>query len=98
MCDFACMMIGKLVRKPTREFINDAIFQAAKLEIDLLLHTFYVDDLIKRETSEILQMVDAQTKHLKAKVRVLQRDDQRPPQLVVTEALSLLSDFSSSVP
>ena len=71
MCDYACLMIGKLVRKPTKEFVNEAIFQAAKLELDLLLHTFFVDELIKQDTNELLRMIDQQTKTLKSKVSVL---------------------------
>ena len=68
MCDYACLMICKLVRKPTKEFINEAVFQAAKLELDLLLHTLFVDELIKQDTNELLRMIDLQTKSLKSKV------------------------------
>lgn len=68
MSDFAMLMIGKLIRKPTVQFVNETIFQAAKLELDFLLNGLHVEDYLNFSSNDLLALLDKRTKEIKQKI------------------------------
>lgn len=68
MSDFASVMIGKLIRKPTVEFVNETIFQAAKLELDFLLNGLHVEDYLSFSSNDLLMLIDKRTKEIKSRI------------------------------
>lgn len=65
--DFACLMLGHVKSKPSRERILDMINSSVKIEFDYILNGLKLE-LIQFESDELIQIIDRKTKALKNKV------------------------------
>ena len=64
-------MISHLKEKPSKESILETINKAAKIEFDFLRNGIKSTELIEVDSSEIIHLIDVNTKALKIKVSLI---------------------------
>lgn len=66
--DFACLMLGHIKSKPSRESILEMINSSVKIEFDFIINGLKMD-LIDIDNDELIQIIDRKTISLKNQVK-----------------------------